>query len=278
MPTLKYRAAAVQMHSGPNSSANLAHAAERVEAAAADGAKLIVLPEMFAHLGPWQAMLAAAEPIPGPTSQFLSALARRLRIVLVGGSFCERDPVDGRVYNTSLIFDSTGQQVARYRKIHLFDVELPGEVSYHESAWLAAGDRVSVVATECGRIGQAICYDLRFAELFLCMSRAANDLICIPAAFTATTGRAHWEVLLRARAIENQAYVIAPNQIGKHTEQFETFGHSAIIDPWGTVLAVASDECGYIAADVDLEHLQKIRRRLPALEHRRALNAATERS
>ena len=159
----------------------------------------------------------------------------------------------------------------RYRKIHLFDVDLPGEVSYHESSWLAAGQRVSVTATDCGRIGQAICYDLRFAELFLRLSQAASDVICLPSAFTSTTGRAHWEVLLRARAIENQAYIVAPNQFGRHTEQFETYGHSAIVDPWGTVLAMAHDHVGSIVADIDLEHVQRIRHRLPVLSHRREL-------
>jgi deaminated glutathione amidase len=273
----KYRAAAIQMRSGENKSENLAQAVALVEAAAAAGAQLIALPEMFTCLGPWQTMLQAAEPIPGPTSQFLSDLARRLHVVLIGGSFCERDPADGRVFNTSLLFDSTGKELARYRKIHLFDVDLPGEVSYHESAWLAAGERVVVTGTDCGRIGQAICYDLRFAELFWQLSRAASDVICLPSAFTATTGRAHWEVLLRARAIENQAYVIAPNQFGRHSEQLETFGHSAIVDPWGTVLAMAHEQCGHIVAEIDLEHVQGIRRRMPVLLHRRALVDGTHR-
>ncbi len=266
----KYRAAAIQMRSGAKKSENLIQAATLVGAAVESGAQLIALPEMFNCLGPWEIMLEAAEPIPGPTSQFLSDLARRLQIVLIGGSFCERDEDDGRVYNTSLLFDATGKELARYRKIHLFDVDLPGEVSYHESDWLAAGERVVVTDTERGRIGQAICYDLRFAELFWRMSRTASDVICLPSAFTSTTGRAHWEVLLRARAIENQAYLIAPNQFGRHSEQFETFGHSAIIDPWGTVLAMAQEHSGHIVAEIDLEHLQRIRQRLPVLLHRRS--------
>ena len=156
-------------------------------------------------------------------------------------------------------------------------MDLPGEVSYHESAWLVAGERVVVTETACGRIGQAICYDLRFGELFLRLSSAASDVICLPSAFTATTGRAHWEVLLRARAIENQAYVIAPNQFGRHSPQLETYGHSAIIDPWGTVLAMSDDRSGHVVAEIDLEQLQQIRQRLPVLRHRRALADETQR-
>jgi deaminated glutathione amidase len=267
-----FRAAAIQMSSGADKAANLTEAARLVEAAAADGAQLIALPEMFNCLASWPEMLAAAEPIPGPTSEMLSELACRLKIVLVGGSFCEKTSDSSKVYNTSLLFDAAGRQLAIYRKIHLFDVELPGQVSYQESNWLAPGDRVVATDTNFGRIGQAICYDLRFGELFLRLSNPPSDVICLPAAFTATTGRAHWEILLRARAIENQAYVIAPNQCGQHTPSFETFGHSAIVDPWGTVLAMADDGPRFIAADIDLEQLQTIRARLPALAHRRALD------
>jgi predicted amidohydrolase len=266
-----YRAAAIQMSSGPDKSANLATATRLVHEAAAAGAELIALPEMFACLGPWEAMVREAEPIPGPSSRLLSDLAARLRITLVAGSFCEQGAPSGKAYNTSLVFGPNGKLLARYRKIHLFDIDLPGRVMLQESRWLAPGNEVVVTPTAHGRLGQAICYDLRFGELFARLSAARSDVICLPSAFTAVTGRDHWEVLVRARAIENQAYVIAPNQVGRHTEQFVTYGHSLIVDPWGTTLASAAEEVGFITADIDLARLAEIRARLPALEHRRAL-------
>lgn len=280
MPT-SFRVAAVQMTSGEDPAKNLRVAVSLVEQAAAGGAQLVALPEMFLCYGRPDKILAAAEPIPGPTSDLLCDLARRLKITLLAGSFCERPAVDKqttnmltagdaeRGFNTSLLIAPDGGVLAAYRKRHLFDVEIPGQVRSRESSWLMAGDDIHVTDTECGRIGQAICYDLRFPELFRALVDAGATLVCIPSAFTAATGRDHWEVLLRARAIENQLYVIAPNQFGPHAPGMTSFGHTMILDPWGTVLATASEGEGLIFSEVDLSRVTTIRERLPALRHRR---------
>lgn len=286
MPT-SFRVAAVQMMSGEDPARNLRAAVSLVEQAAAGGAQLVALPEMFLCYGRPSKILAAAEPIPGPTSDALCDLARRLQILLVAGSFCERTApptantaqltANGaqanahpeRGFNTSLLISPAGEIIATYRKRHLFDLEIPGEVKSRESSWLIAGDAICVTDTPCGRIGQAICYDLRFPEMFRALVDAGAMLVCIPSAFTAATGRDHWEVLLRARAIENQLYVIAPNQFGPHAPGMTSYGHSMIIDPWGTVLATSTEGEGLIFSEVDLSRVQTIRQRLPALDHRR---------
>jgi predicted amidohydrolase len=265
----KFRAAAVQTSSGEDKSRNLRTAFALVEQAAAAGAQLIALPEMFAFYGRPAQILAAAEEIPGPTSQALCDLARRLAVTLVAGSLCERSTQPAKGYNTSLIIGPDGTVLAQYRKRHLFDVQMAGQVSCRESSWLLAGEKICATSTDCGRIGLAICYDLRFPELFRELVDAGCELFCIPSAFTLATGRDHWEVLLRARAIENQAYVIAPNQFGQHTPGLTTYGHSMIIDPWGTVLATAADGEGVIMAEIDLARVVAVREQLPALVHRR---------
>jgi len=285
MPT-SFRVAAVQMMSGEDPAQNLRAAVSLVEQAAAGGAQLVALPEMFLCYGRPSKILAAAESIPGPTSDTLCDLARRLKITLVAGSFCERaaephTPVQPaaptaqpsahpeRGFNTSLMISPTGEIIATYRKRHLFDLEIPGEVKSRESSWLIAGDAICVTDTPFGRVGQAICYDLRFPEMFRALVDAGATLVCIPSAFTAATGRDHWEVLLRARAIENQLYVIAPNQFGPHAPGMTSYGHSMIIDPWGAVLATLTEGEGLIFSEVDLARVQTIRQRLPALDHRR---------
>jgi deaminated glutathione amidase len=279
MPT-SFRVAAVQMMSGEDPARNLQAAVSLVVQAAAGGAQLVALPEMFLCYGRPSRILAAAEPIPGPTSDALCDLARRLKILLVAGSFCERaappaantaqaNAQPERGFNTSLLISPAGEIIATYRKRHLFDLEIPGEVKSRESSWLIAGDEICVTDTSCGRVGQAICYDLRFPEMFRALVDAGATLACIPSAFTATTGRDHWEVLLRARAIENQLYVIAPNQFGSHAPGMTSYGHSMIIDPWGTVLATSTEGEGLIFSEVDLSRVQSIRQRLPALDHRR---------
>jgi predicted amidohydrolase len=264
--TASFRAAAVQMNSREDVSANLAAAVRRVEEAAGRGARLVVLPEMFPCLGRVEAMLAAAEVVPGPIADTLAALAQRLGISLLAGSMAERGP-GGKAYNTSLLFGPQGTLLARYRKRHLFDVELPG-VACRESSWLAPGDRVAAAATDCAQVGLAICYDLRFPEHFRALADGGAEVLLVPSAFTLATGRDHWEVLLRARAIENQAFVVAANQWGEHPPQPPTYGRSTIIDPWGTPLATAADGEGLIVADLDFDRLAAIRRRLPALAHR----------
>ena len=264
-----YWAAAVQMTSGEDKERNLEAAERLVREAAGRGARLVALPELFNCLGRKERVVRAAEPVPGPTSRRMADLARRLRITLLAGSLCERTEGRDRVFNTSLLFDGSGNLLARYRKIHLFDVDLPGRVSYRESGWMAPGRDVVSADTDRGRLGLSICYDLRFPELYRKLVHQGCRILLVPSAFSLPTGRDHWEVLLRSRAIENQAYVIAPNQCGQHTPGFATCGRSVIIDPWGIPLAVAPDGEGVILARLDAERQESIRRELPALTHRR---------
>lgn len=269
--TAKVRIAAVQMNSSEDKAANRATATRLVEEAAGAGAQFVVLPELFACLGSPARMVASAEPVPGPTSEELASLAARLGVTLLAGSLAERSGEATKVFNTSLLFGPDGTLLAAYRKRHLFDIDLPGRVTFSESSWCLAGREVVVTDTAVGRVGQAICYDLRFPEQFRALAELGVELIAVPSAFTATTGRDHWEVLLRARAIENQAYVVAPNQWGRHGAGIETYGRSIIIDPWGTPLAMAADGEGWIVAEMDAARLATVRAQLPALTHRRAL-------
>lgn len=260
--------AAVQMISGPEVGPNLETAGRRVAEAAAAGARLVALPEYFPLIGASdEARLAAREREgEGPIQAFLADTARRHGIWLVGGSIplYARDP--GKLLNTCLVFDDAGQVAARYDKIHLFGFRKGGE-HYDEAATIEAGDRVATVATPVGRVGLAICYDLRFPELFRAMGEV--DLLVIPAAFTETTGRAHWELLLRARAVENQCYLLAAAQGGRHPTGRLTHGNSMIIDPWGSVLARMDKGEGVVAAELDPTRIAEVRTSLPALKHRR---------
>jgi predicted amidohydrolase len=263
--------AAVQMTSRGDKSENLATARRLVSQAAERGAALVALPELFNCLARPEKVLSEAEPIPGPTSQAMSELATKCRVTLVAGSIGERSETN-KIYNTSLLFGPDGALLAKYRKLHLFDIDLPGSVTFRESQFMAMGDRVVVTATAIGRLGQATCYDLRFPELFRRLVDLGAELLVIPAAFTMATGRDHWEVLLRARAIENQIFVVAPNQYGRHDEDLHTYGRSMIIDPWGTVVATAPDGEGLITAEIDFDQLGQIRSRLPSLQNRRDLD------
>lgn len=263
-------AAVVQMNSGADKARNCAVARDLIAQAAGRGARLVVLPELFNCLGSPSEMLAAAETVPGPTSRWLGELAREHQIVLVGGSICEAADAD-RAFNTSLLLGPDGQLLATYRKLHLFDVDLPGQVTYRESDWLAPGNRVVVANTAGGRLGLAICYDLRFGRLFDALVEAGADVLAVPSAFTAATGRDHWELLVRARAVECQAFVLAANQSGQHTPKFATWGHSAVVDPWGRVLAQVDEGAGIALAALNFAELRAIRARLPAIAHRRAL-------
>ncbi len=264
-----YRAAAVQMHAGADLAANLARATRLVEEAAAGGARLVVLPEYFNRLTHLAEMVAAAEPIPGPTTRAMSALAARLKVTLLAGTICEQTAEPGRAYNTSVLFGPDGAELARYRKMHLFDVELP-EVTFAESSLIAPGSEVAVTPTPLGTLGQATCYDLRFPELFRRLAAQGMDVLLFASAFAASTGRAHWEILLRARAVENQAFVVAANQYGQHTPNLATYGHTLIVDPWGEILAQADEGDAVVLAPLDFARLAEIRRHLPALAHRRA--------
>jgi deaminated glutathione amidase len=266
---MKFVAAAVQMLAGDDKQLNLQEARRWVRDAAANGALLVALPEVFIWRGSKKLERQFAEPIPGPSSKALSELARELGIYLLAGSILEEISNSERAYNTSLLFAPSGKQIARYRKIHLFDVDLPNGVSLRESQTRAHGESPEVVKTELGAMGLTVCYDVRFPELYRRLAEQGAELIFVPSAFTAYTGAAHWETLLRARAIENQAYIIAPDQFGKTANSFETHGHSMIIDPWGRIIAELPDGPGVITATIDFDYLAKIRAELPALNHRR---------
>ena len=266
---MKFIAAAVQMLASDNKAANLAEAERWIREAAQRGARLVVLPEVFIWRGNKKEERYSAEAIPGPTSERLSALARELEIYLLGGSILEEIPGSDKAYNTSLLFGPSGELLASYRKIHLFDVDLANGVSLRESATREYGDAVVAAKTDLCTMALTVCYDLRFPELYRGLAAKGADLIFVPSAFTAFTGQAHWEPLLRARAIENQVYIIAPDQYGKSPKSFETHGHSMIVDPWGKVIAELPDGPGVITAEIDLDYLAKVRGELPALKHRR---------
>src|SRR6516225_6064914 len=265
------KVAAIQMTSGPEVAENLEQARVLLEEAAARGARLAVLPENFAFMGVRDAdKRAVAEPDgAGPAQDFLAATARRLHLWIVGGTVPLVAGADGRVAAASVVYDSDGERAARYDKIHLFDVDIPGRAeSYRESANVAPGSRPAVVDTPAGRLGLSVCYDVRFPELYRHLSAAGAQLLSIPSAFTAPTGRAHWETLLRARAIENLCYVIAPAQSGIHPSGRETYGDSMIVDFWGRILARVPRGRGCAVASIDLARQEEVRTSFPALVHR----------
>jgi deaminated glutathione amidase len=264
----RFLAAAVQLDASADKSANLATAARLARVAAERGAALIVLPEMFFWRGAPGDERAAAESIPGPTTEQLAALAAKLRVYLVGGSLLEAAPGAARAYNTCPVFDPHGALLATYRKVHLFDVDIPGHVSIRESDTRLPGAQAVTVRTEFATLGLTVCYDLRFPELYRLLSAGGAEIVCVPSAFTFPTGAHHWEVLLRARAIENEVYVVAPNQIGRGASGVANFGHSLIVDPWGTPIARASNQETVALAEIDLGYLARVRRELPCLEHR----------
>jgi predicted amidohydrolase len=267
--TDRYLAAVVQISSGPERARNLARIAELVGEATTRGARLVVLPEVVAWRGPREAEPAQVEPIPGPTSEAMATLARTHRLVLCAGSWLEESPTPGRAFNTTCVFGPDGTLLARYRKIHLFDVDIPGQVAVRESETRTPGAEPVVVATGLGTLGLSICYDLRFPERYRRLAHAGAELLLVPSAFTFPTGAAHWEVLLRARAIENQCYVLAANQTGRSPHGFADYGNSLLVDPWGVVLARAGDGDGVVTAEIDRERLRRIRRELPSLANAR---------
>jgi predicted amidohydrolase len=263
------RAAAVQLTSTPDRDRNLEAADRLTRAAAQAGATLVVLPEKWAVLGNPQQTAAGAEPLDGPALTWAAGAARELGIDLIAGSIAEH--VDGatRVRNTSVHFGRDGEARATYRKIHMFDVEVGGHV-YRESETDEPGDEVVLSATADGvELGMSVCYDLRFPELYRELAVRGARVLAVPAAFTLATTREHWEVLLRARAIEDQAFVVAANQIGQHAPGIRSGGRSMIVDPWGLVLAQAPDAETFAIADLDLERQDEIRRTLPSLANRR---------
>ncbi|KAA6187261.1 carbon-nitrogen hydrolase family protein [Thiohalocapsa marina] len=264
--------AAVQMASGPNVDANLIEVERVIGAAAESGVGLVVLPENFAFMGKRDAdLLPLAEPEgEGPLQTFLARTAARFGVWLVGGTIPMATASGERVRAATLVLNDRGERVARYDKMHLFDVSLPGaDERYEESAVIEPGDGPVVVDTPFGRLGVMVCYDLRFPELTRRMQADGMQLLAVPSAFTALTGKAHWETLVRARAIENLSYVIAAAQGGYHLSGRETHGHSMIVDPWGTVLAQMSRGSGWISGRIDPDYQAAVRRRFPTLEHRR---------
>jgi len=264
--------AAIQMASGPNVKANLEEAEKLIKTAVQQDAKLIVLPENFAIMGLSEVdKVTIAEPFgEGPIQQFLAQQASKHGIWIVGGTVPIESGVTGKVYSACLLYNDSGEVVARYDKIHLFDVVLEdNDESYNESETIESGDDVVVVDTPFGKLGLAICYDLRFPELFRAMADVGMEVCVLPSAFTSLTGKAHWESLLRARAIENLCYVIAPDQGGYHISGRETHGDSMIVDPWGVVLNRLPHGTGVVVSDIDLEKLRKTRKNFPALQHKR---------
>jgi deaminated glutathione amidase len=262
------RAAAIQINSTQDVERNLASADRHVRAAAADGAQLIVLPEKWSVLGTGADLRAGAQPLDGAAISWARATARELGVDLIAGSISERVEGSDRLRNTSVHVDSSGEVAAVYRKLHLFDVEVDG-TRYAESENEDPGDEPVLTSAQGVEVGMSICYDLRFPELYRGLALRGARILTVPAAFTLATTRDHWEVLLRARAIENQAFVIAPNQIGEHPPGNRSGGRSMIIDPWGLVLAVAPDKESHVIADLDMELLAGVRERLPALRHAR---------
>lgn len=263
------RAAVVQVHIEEHLEDNLAKAISLTREAAAEGADLIVLPEAVDYYGDKEGVAAIKTDIPGTTSARFAETARDLGVWLLAGSIHENIPGDDRTYNTSILFDRSGHEVARYRKIHLFDVVIPGRVDAKESAKIAPGDDIVTADIEGHTAGLTICYDLRFPELYRELAIRGAELIFLPAAFTLFTGKDHWEPLIRARAIENQCFMLASGQQGIDKHGRATYGRSMIVDPWGSVLAMAPDGEGFAMATLDFDRLIQTRAQLPSLANRR---------
>ena len=274
------RVACVQMNTRDDVAANVRSAARLIDQAAAAGARVIALPETWAFKGRSAGIRASAEPVDGPSNSAVAALAARHGVFILAGSLYEPSVEPGRVYNTSALFGPDGGLRAVYRKIHLFDV-VAGATLYRESDDVTAGTELVTATIEAGAAGSAgaaappatlgltICYDLRFPELYRSLALRGAQVLMVPSAFTSYTGAAHWEVLLRARAVENGCFVVAPGQVGEHLPGRSCFGHSMIVDPWGTVLAVLEEGEGLCVADLDFAHLDQIRAQIPPLANRR---------
>ncbi|KGR94935.1 carbon-nitrogen hydrolase family protein [Burkholderia sp. ABCPW 111] len=262
-----FRVAALQMVSTPDLERNLADAGRLIADAAGSGARLVLLPEYFCFMGHRDTdKLALAEPYrDGPIQRFLADHAKEHGVWVIGGTLPLCAPEPSRVLNTTLVFDPSGREAARYDKIHLFNFE-KGDESFDEARTIRAGDAVRTFDAPLGRVGLSVCYDLRFPELYRQMGDCA--MIVVPSAFTYTTGRAHWETLLRARAVENQCYVLAAAQGGKHENGRRTWGHSMLVDPWGEIVAVRDEGAGVVAGEIDPARIADVRQSLPAWRHR----------
>lgn len=266
------KCAAIQMASSPNIRSNLLEADKLIGEAVKAGAELVALPENFALMGEHELDKVKIRETDGsgPIQEFLSDVAQRYGVWVIGGTIPLATDDDAKVKASCLVYDDRGARVGRYDKIHLFDVSVPDtDEEYRESNSIEPGIEPVVIDTPFGRLGLSVCYDLRFPELYRNLARQGAEILVVPAAFTAQTGAAHWEVLLRARAIENLCYVIAPNQGGFHINGRKTFGHSMIIDPWGVVLDCYKSGGGFVCAEIDHERLEKTRAAFPVLQHRR---------
>lgn len=266
------KCAAIQMASSPSVSSNLIAAEKLIAEAAKTGIKLVALPENFALMGDHELDKVKIKETEGdgPIQSFLSAAASKYGVWIVGGTIPMACAIENKVKAACLLYNDRGECVARYDKMHLFDVHVPGTTEvYRESDSIEPGSQPVVVETPFGKLGLAVCYDLRFPEFFRNMAAQGMDVLVIPSAFTSETGAAHWEVLLRARAIENLCYVLAPNQGGFHINGRKTFGHSMIVDPWGVVLDCYKTGSGFVSAHIDFDRLEKVRSAFPVLNHRR---------
>jgi deaminated glutathione amidase len=260
--------ALVQMNSGADKDANIAEALAGIDRAAASGARLVTLPEVWTYLGPDDGGFDAAEPIPGPLTDVLAGKAREHGIYLHGGSILERVEGQPKLFNTTAVFDPAGEIVATYRKIHLFDIDLEAGASYRESNTISPGEEIVTFELDGVTVGLAICYDLRFPELFRILVLQGAEVILLPAAFTLMTGKDHWEPLIRARAIENSLFMVAPAQVGQHPPGLWCNGRSMVVDPWGLVVAQASDAPTVLTATIDLDAVGRVRRQIPSLANR----------
>ena len=268
---MRMKVAVAQMCSVPSLAENMEVCGRLVEEAARAGARWVAFPENAPFLGLETDKLPIAEALDGPIVGAFKALARRHGLGILLGSTAETGPDPGRVYNTSVLIDSSGKLLADYRKIHLFDVELPDGKTLMESEAVAPGEDVVLADFDGVKVGLTICYDLRFPEIYRMLRARGAQVLCVPAAFTERTGRDHWEVLLRARAIENQSYVLAPGQWGEHFKGRRSYGRSMIIDPWGTILAQVPDGVGVALAEIDTDAVDEVRRRMPCLSHSKLL-------
>ncbi|MEI6428357.1 MAG: carbon-nitrogen hydrolase family protein [Pseudanabaena sp. ELA607] len=271
-----YLAAAVQMNSVPDVDKNLTQAEDLIQLAVNRGAEVVCLPENFSFLGEEDAKMLIATEIAEKSQKFLVTMAQRYQVTLLGGGFpvpamiTDPQSTQGKLFNTAVLIDPEGVEVARYQKMHLFDVNLPDGNTYRESATILSGTKPPpiYVSEKYGNLGLSVCYDVRFPELYRYLSRQGANVLFVPAAFTAYTGKDHWQVLLQARAIENTCYVIAPAQVGMHTPRRQSHGHAMIIDPWGVILADAGDQIGVAVAEISLSRLEQVRRQMPSLQHR----------
>src|SRR5947199_2060883 len=267
---MNLRTVVIQVNTRDNLAENQSNVERFLDQAADMGAQFVGLPEFWTYLGPYSGFDEAAQTIPGPTIERLQEKARKHKMIVHGGSIVERvSTLPGKFHNTSVLIDREGEIIAQYRKIHLFDVDLANGEKHYESERIVPGDRVVTAEVDGITFGLTVCYDLRFPELYRSLALRGAQLLMVPAGFTLHTGRDHWEVLLRARAIENFCYVIAPAQVGQYPPNRQCFGRSMIIDPWGLVLAQAQDMPSVIMAEIDLAQIEHARAQIPCLGHRR---------